>query len=354
MPLNRRHLLKSAPYLVATPLLLTSPLRAAKIEFPAALLIPKTGEHAALGRSMERAAALALGTAGALAQGASGARQLLVFDTLGTPAGAVAAAKAALRAKARIVLGPLLAGEVPGVISVVGKTVPVLAFSNDAALRESGAFVLGITAAQSVTAVLRYAAGRGIRRLAVGGSGAWGAQVATAAHDAARALNIEILPLPGEDAGHLPHMSSGGDSQPDAVLMADIAALAEYAPVLKAQGMQMLGAFNGFDIPTETLRSIDGAWFAAPDPTVFAGFARAFEDRNGSPPGIITALAYDAMLIVQQMRAGGGVDRSALLATAFPGGACGALRFREDGSAARSLATLTATGGALHVIAPPA
>ncbi|WP_428332308.1 hypothetical protein [Novosphingobium sp.] len=349
MPLDRRQVLRSAPYFAATPLLLASswaPLFAAKIEFPAALLVPKTGVHAALGRSMERAAMLA--------QGTTGAKQLLVFDTMGTPAGAIAATRAALRAKARIVLGPLLAGEVPGVVGAAGKAVPVLAFSNDAALRESGAFVLGITAAQSVTAVMRYAAGRGIRRLAVGGTGAWGAQVAAAAHDAARALNVEIVAMPGENPAQLPHMSSAGDGQPDAVLMADIAALAEFAPMLKDQGIQMLGAFSGLDFPSDTLRNIEGTWLAAPDPAGFAGFAHAFEDRNGSPPGIITALAYDAVQIVQQMRAIGGVDRSGLLAAPFPGGACGTVRFREDGSAARSLAILAVTNAALHVIAPPA
>jgi len=315
-----------------------SPLSAAKIEFPAALLVPKTGVHAALGRSMERGAMLA--------QGTTGAKQLLVFDTMGTAAGAIAAAKAALHAKARILLGPLLASEVPGVVGVAGTAVPVLAFSNDAALRESGAFVLGITAAQSVTAVLHYAAGRGIRRLAVGGAGAWGAQVSAAAHDAGRALNIELVALPG--------MNASDDALPDAVLMSDIDALAQMAPTLTAKGVQMLGAFPGLDFPTETLRSVEGTWLAAPDPAGFAGFARAFEDRNGSPPGIITGLAYDAVHIVQQMRAIGGVDRSGLLAAAFPGGACGAIRFREDGSAARSLAILAVTSGALHVIAPPA
>ncbi len=349
MSLDRRQVLRSAPYLVATPLLLASswsPLSAAKIEFPAALLVPRTGVHAALGRSMERAAMLA--------QGTTGAKQLLVFDTTGTAAGAIAAAKAALRAKARILLGPLLASEVPGVVSVAGTAVPVLAFSNDAALRESGAFVLGITAAQSVTAVLRYAAGRGIRRLAVGGAGAWGAQVSAAARDAGRALNIEVVGLPGDGLTHLPQMTSSDDALPDAVLMSDIDALAQMAPTLTAKGIQMLGAFPGLDFPTETLRAIEGTWLAAPDPAGFAGFARAFEDRNGSPPGIITALAYDAVHIVQQMRAIGGVDRSGLLAAAFPSGACGAIRFREDGSAARSLAILTVTNAALHVIAPPA
>ena len=348
MPLDRRQLLKSAPYVVATPLLLTSswsPLLAAKIEFPAALLVPMTGDHAALGRSMARAAMLA--------QGTTGAKQLLVFDTQGTPQGAIAAARAALHAKARIMLGPLLAGEVPGVVGIAGKIVPVVAFSNDAALRESGAFLMGITAAQSVTAVVHYAAGRGIRRLAVGGPGPWGAQVAAAAHDAARTQNFEIVALPGADPGHLPHLSSSDDTAPDAVLMSDIGALAEIAPMLNAQGIQMLGAFSGLDFSTETLRSIEGTWLAAPDPASFAGFAHAFEERNGSPPGIITALAYDAVRIVQQMRAIGGVDRSGLLAAPFPGGACGAIRFREDGSAARSLAVLAVANAALHVIAPP-
>ncbi len=342
MPTDRRQLLRSAPLGLVAPSLLApsfwSALAAAKPAFPAALLVPKSGEHAALGRSMERAAILA--------QAASDAKQFHVFDTLGTAEGAIVAAKLARRGGARILLGPIFAAELPGVMAVAGPALPVLSFSNDATLRESGAFVMGITAAQIVTALLRYAAGRGVRRVAVapGPALGWSAQVAAAAGEAARLLGLELVTLP-----------AAGDASglADAVLISDSDGLASAGPAMTRQGVQVLGAIAGTDLAPETLRRLDGAWFAAPDPARFASFARAYEDRVGSAPGLITGLAYDAMRIVLQLRQGGGIDRSALLAATGFQGVCGDVRFREDGSAARALAILVVKNANLVSVTPP-
>ena len=348
MTMDRRRLLRSAPALLLgrsgllIPSLLApsfrSALSAATPEFPAALLVPRSGEHAALGRSMERAAMLA--------QGAGDAKLFHVCDTLGTPEGAIAAAKLARRGGARILLGPIFAAELPGVVAVAGPSVPVISFSNDASLRESGAFVFGITAVQIVTTLLRYAAGRGIRRVAVApdAAGGWGAQVLAAANQLARPLGLELVRLPAGWAQAVAGL-------PDAVLFGDSDQLTSAGPALTGRGVQVLGAISGLDLPAETLRTLEGAWFAAPDPAGFASFARAFEDRVGSPPGLITALAYDAVRIVQQLRHGGGVDRSALLAATGFNGVCGNLRFREDGSAARALAVLAVKNAKLVSVA---
>lgn len=288
-----------------------------------------------------------------LAQGAGNPRQLLVFDTLGTAAGAIAAARAARHSGASILLGPIFARELPGVIGVAGP-VPVISFSNDAALRESGAFVFGITATQIVSALLHHAAGRGIRRVAVApgtAPGAWNAQVAAAAVEAARELGLDLVALP---TGWMHTTATGRDGLPEAVLIADSDQLIAAGAVLTGKNVQVLGAIAGLDLPAEALRKLEGTWFAAPDPAAFASFAHAFEERVGSPPGLITGLAYDAVRIVRQLRLSGGVDRSGLLAATGFKGVCGNVRFREDGSAARSLAILAVKNANLVSIAPPA
>lgn len=317
------------------------------MKFPAALLIPKSGPHAALGRSMERAATLA--------QGGKASPELLVFDTGGTPEGAAGAARAARKAGATVILGPVFAREVPAVLAAAGGAVPVLSFSNDAALLDGGAFLLGITAQQEVAAILAYAAGRGIRRVGIGGAAdGWGGQVRAAAATAAAALGIDSYPLPAGDFSTLPATAGGvSDGLPDAVLMADAAGLARIAADLAARGVQALGAFLGLDLSPEQFRTLDGAWLSAPDPARFDGFARSFEQRNGSRPGMIAALAYDAANIARQLRLGGGTDRSALLATGFKA-ICGDLRFREDGSATRVLAILAVSAGGMRTVAQPA
>ena len=71
---------------------------------PVALLVPLTGPRARLGLSMQQAALLA-----------ENSTYVKSFDTAGTPQGAAAAAAAALRGKPALILGPLLAAEVPAV-----------------------------------------------------------------------------------------------------------------------------------------------------------------------------------------------------------------------------------------------
>lgn len=349
MPMDRRQLLQYSPsFLLASffPPFAAS-ASAAKADLTAALLIPQTGPHAALGRSMERAAMLA--------QATNAQSSLVVFDTGGTPEGAAAAASLALKKRASVILGPLMAGEVPGVAAAVGGTVPVISFSNDANLRESGAFLLGITARQSVRAILQYASDRGIRRVAVGGTDhGWGGQVRAAAEVEGTALGLAVSQLPGGDLSTVPgNVVGSADGLPDAVLMPDIPGLVKLAPQLASNGIQPLAALPELDLPREIFRQLEGTWLAAPDPAGFANFARQFEQRMGTRPGIIAALAFDAAGILNQMQQSGGLDRSAVLTANGFNGVCGHVRFREDGSAARSLTILELAAGGIRKIASP-
>jgi len=348
--MDRRQLLRFVPpFLIASSApSLWSPALAAKVKFLAALLVPKSGPHAALGRSMERAALLA--------QGTSDPKALMVFDTGGNPAGAAAAARAARKTGASVILGPVLASEVAPALAAAGPGAPVLAFSNDAQLLDRGAFLLGLTATQVVGSIMAYAARRGIRRFAIGSDpGTWGEQVQAAALKAATALGVHAYALPVGRVSTLTQSDDGsGDGLPDAVLMSSTGGLLAIAPAAAAMGVQMLGAMPTLDLSGDELARLDGTWLAAPDPARFATFARAFEERNGTRPGLIAGLAYDAVRIVQQLRLAGGADRSGLLVPDGFKAVCGDVRFRDDGSAARALAILAVTTGGLRTIAPQA
>lgn len=311
---------------------------AAKALPPAALLVPLTGDRAALGRSMARAATLAQG---------KDAKGLVVLDTGGTPGGAVAAARAALKRGAQLILGPLGSAEVPPVVAAAGG-MPVLAFSNDLALRESGAFLLGVTADQAVSPLLHYARSRGIRRVALlAGVDPWGAQVAAVATVAAQreGLDLATAPTGAALAGYL-----RGDLAPDALLASGD--LADAARAVGDSGVQLLGAFAGLDAAPAALAQIEGAWLSAPDPAGFRSFADAFEQQNGVAPGVIVGLAYDAANIAQTLRRAGSLDRSALLSGRVFDGVCGGVRFRADGSASRAMAILAVTRGS-YLLAQP-
>jgi ABC-type branched-subunit amino acid transport system substrate-binding protein len=309
-------------------------LAARKETRPVALLVPLTGSHAALGLSMQQAAMLPQSGTPA------GKPMLRVFDTAGTPAGAAAAARLALKAKAGMLLGPLTAAEVPAVVQAAGGKVPVLSFSNDMALRNSGAFLFGITASQSTQAILRYARTRGVRTvLVIGDGGAW----ATASTDVARAMEAELgMTVRAVTVAPGTPLPAVGDA-PDAVLVpGGGAALLAAARALRDAGVQLLATFQGVDYRPEALAALEGAWIASPDPEAFEGFAGAYSARNGGRPGTIAALAYDAAGIANQLRAADQFNREGLLGERGFECATGAVRFRTDGSCARSFAILLA------------
>lgn len=297
---------------------------------PVALLIPRTGPHAALGVSMERAAKLAENTPG----------RLLVFDTGGTAQGAHAAAVQAMKRKCAMILGPLTAAEVAPVAAVAGASIPVLAFSNDPGARAPGAFTLGVTATQVTGAVLRYARSRGVRRVAVIGDGErWATAAAEAAEGLQGELNLNVRRIDIAAGQALP---AAGDA-PDAVMIPGGGErLMAAARNLKDTGIQLLGTVQALDYKPASLEVLDGAWLASPDPTAFTNFSGAYEARMGGDAGVIAALAYDASSIARRLRDKNALNRAGLLAEPNWEAATGPLRFREDGSVARDMAIVVA------------
>lgn len=277
--------------------------------------------------------------------------ELIVIDTGGTPSGAAAAARMALRRNAKLILGPLFAPEVRPVLDSVGGKVPVLSFSNDSALRESGAFMLGITPGQLMSGILQYARGRGIRRVALfAGNDLWSARNAAAASTLQNSLGIDLVMLAAPPASAAELRQAAGDL-PDALLLPGSGAeLLAAARALRGSGVQLLGTMRGIDHSPSALALLQGAWFASPDPAAFAQFARMFEARHGSTPGAIAALAHDGAVIARDLRQADSLDRSGLLAARGFAGVTGTLRFRSDGSCTRELAILAADASGYSVV----
>ncbi|WCT72872.1 hypothetical protein PQ455_14690 [Sphingomonas naphthae] len=306
---------------------------------PAALLIPLSGPSAALGLSMQRAAALVQATGG------KAPAAITMYDTGGSAQGAAAAAVLAVKRGAPLILGPIFSAEVRAVAGAA--RVPILAFSNDESLRDSGAFLMGITASQCIAAIFGYARRRGVRQVAmVAGEGVWATQADAAARSIAPDLGLELLPVANADLATL--RAAGSGELPQALFVADggdrfLAAARSVA----GSGVQLLGTVQALDAAAQ--RVADGAWIAAPDPAAFAGFARDYEQRNGSKPGAIAAIAYDAVQIAQAFATTPRLDRAMLTQPAGFPGIAGAVRFRADGSATRELAILVAAADGFAV-----
>jgi ABC-type branched-subunit amino acid transport system substrate-binding protein len=296
---------------------------------PIALLLPLTGERARLGLSMRQAALLAENSA-----------FVQSYDTGGTAGGAAAAAALALKKGPALILGPLMAEEVPAVTSTIAGRVPIIAFSNDSVLKAPGTYIFGITAAQVTSAVLRYARTRGVRSVAViDDLSPWSSAAAVVAGRMEGELGIKVRVI--EVRAGVPAADTG--EPPDAVLIPGSGEpVLAAARNLKDTGVQLLGTFQGLDHRPDALATLDGAWIASPDPVAFGIFANAYTARNGGTAGTIAALAYDAAGIANSLRAAGKLNPEGLLNNEGFHGVAGPVRFRTDGSVARDFAILVA------------
>ena len=343
---NRRQVLGTA---LALPLAACAAATKGPGAASAALLVPLTGETAALGRNMARAAALA-GT------GRAAADLPQSYDTGDTPEGAAAAAQKALDAGARLLIGPLRSDQTPAVLAVAGD-VPVVTFSNDDALAGHGAFVLGITAAQSVAAMFSYAAAQGVKRLAVvAREGPLGVASIDAAVRIAQAggllLSATLLRDPAAPGLVQALRKASGGTLPQAVFLPDGGvALAGFATGLQGSTMQVMGSVQWGIGDVAVNPALEGAWFAAPAPDQFQPFADRFVARFDEEPGVVAALGYDAAVLALTLGDSQAMTRRGLLRPGGFTGALGHFRLRDDGRCQRDLAVLGVQARKIVVLA---
>ncbi|MGQ0566901.1 MAG: penicillin-binding protein activator [Gemmobacter sp.] len=310
----------------------------------AALLLPLTGAQGAVGQNMARAAGLAAGGQGGPP----------VFDTGDTAEGAAAAARAALDGGAKLLLGPLRSDQTPAVLAVAGN-VPVVTFSNDDTLAGQGAFVMGITPAQSVATMFSYARAQGLTRIAVVAADTpLGAATATAARAIGAAGGIEVTAVLLRDpgAGGLVATLRAEGGLPQAVFLPDGGrALAGFARGLAGSGVQLLGSVQWGVTDPGADANLSGAWFAAPPPDLFLPFADRFQAAHGEAPGVVAGLGHDAALLAMGLAQAKSLTRRGLTRKAGFTGVLGPFRFRDDGRCQRDLAVLTLDAGTLSVLA---
>lgn len=296
------------------------------------MLLPLAGPRAALGASMRQAAMLAQPPG----------FDLDILDTGGDPARAAERAAQAIAEGAGAILGPVTTGETIAVLDGIGGAVPVVTFSNNQALAGGGAFVFGITPEQSVETIFDHAMGRGLRDIAaVVAPGALGAASLAAAEDIAGRTGVDLVArvTAGPERAGLADRVFAGARPVDAVLIAAGGeALRAFARAIRARSdVPLLGTVQWSRGSPGAEPALRGGAFAAPDPASLAGFAARYEAANGAAPGVLAALAHDAVA----MAAAGGITPAALLRRSGYPGAVGDFRFRADRTMIRDLAVLT-------------
>ena len=370
----------TAPVAVAPP-----PVAAARNKV--ALLVPMTGANAAVGQSIANAATMALLDVG------DTRIDLQVYDT--ASGGAATAAAKAVGDGAKLFLGPLLAPDVRAVQGVAAANgVPVLTFSNDAALAGGGTFVMGFQPGQSIARIVGYARSRGVERFAaLVPSGLYGQRAATAflrAVEGAGGKAVAVTSYARTSAGLLQaarkltnydarHAAAAKSAalRPDgtiasvshaivpvgfdALLIADSGSIAAaVAPALVQFGATVL--IMGTELwnsepAIARAPALNGAVFAAVPDERFQQLAARYRVKFGGAPSRLASFGYDAVLLASGVAGSGWVPgtpfpRAGLSAAGGFTGIDGVFRFSGSGVAERGLEIEQVGPRGFAVVAP--
>lgn len=342
-----------------------------------AILLPMSGKHAKIGHSMLNAAQLALFDLG------FDTFELLPKDTMGTPDGARTAARQAVNDGAQITLGPLFSHSVKAASPIIHNAgINMVAFSTDWTLANKQTFLIGFLPFDQIERVTSYATRNGLTNIGVlSPQTSYGDAVISAYSQISRHVGIqnsrvERFSPQGNNLNLITRKFTNFDQRKasnntnampfDAVLM----------PVGGALARQVGSFLNHYDMPPSYVRrlgtglmddpilardkTLDGTWFAAPDPALRAKFENKYKQTYFEKPPRIASLAYDAtalsiILARMSLQKTGQADYSYNAITNPNGfaGVDGIFRFRKDGISERGLAVLEFNRGRIKVIDNP-
>lgn len=335
-----------------------------------AMLVPQTGPNAALGNALLQAAQLAVFDIN------EPMFQLVPKDTQGTAEGAARAADEAVREGARLILGPVFAGEVDAARKAARPYgVNVIGFSTDWRVAGDNAFIMGVLPFGQVERIAEYAARQGVRRVAViAGNDMYGDAVLSLFQTAAQRNGMTLAKVArvspdGRDVSTAVSSIAAGlkTDQPayDALFVPlGGQAIRIAASVLKNYGLaggriKLLGTGLWDDPAVLSDPNMSGALYAAPAPQVRASFERNYQRVYGSLPPRLASIGYDsaalAIIMARTISASGqrvSYDRNAFLNPNGFSGIDGIFRFKGNGLVERGMAVLQVGGGSSHLVDP--
>lgn len=366
-----------------------------------ALLLPLSGNSAALGRSMQNAAQLALFDA------TDATLSLRFHDTGDSPDGARVAAQRAVDDGAALILGPVFANAVSAVTPVArGAGVNVVAFSNTRSVAGPGTYLLGLMPRQQVVRAVAYAADKGAKRFAaLVPETAFGRQVAGDFRDAVASAGgsvakVQFYPADQRDLADVLRRLTGATGQPRAAVArpydpvpsvagraAVAAAQAEadeppppppdpgfdalYLPEAGPRLLSIATLLPYYNVDPKSVRllgmaawqdpalgkepALVGGTFAAPDPAPIAEFQSRYREAFGGAPDPLASLAYDATALAAVLASRpNGPDFSSAALTGPSGfaGASGLFRLLPTGEGERGLAVLAVQPAGFDVVDP--
>lgn len=323
-----------------------------------ALLVPMSGNTSAVGQALANATTMALLDTNA---------QNLRITTYDTGRGAGEAARQAIVDGNKLILGPLLASNVPAVQAQARPaSVPAIAFSNDTKVASPDVFLMGHVPEQSITRSVQWARARGSNSFAsLVPDGDYGQRSFAALENALAAYGGNLVARETYSRGNTSIVSAAQRLRTaggyDTVLIADGARLAtQAAGELKRDGAEntrILGTelWSGEAAITRS-GAVDGAIFSAVSDRRFKRFADSYEARFGTKPYRIATLGYDSVLLTLRVARDWEVgsnfpvnqlyDRGGFL------GVDGPFRFGRNGVAERALEVRQVSSGSVSQVDP--
>lgn len=337
------------------------------------LLLPLSGEAAAMGTALRDAAVLALFDKYATLRNPSVKVELITKDTGDSPEGARDAAAAAVKEGATLLLGPLFAPSVEAVkpLAKTGK-ITIISFSNRKEIAGDGVYVLGFDPAEQAQRVANYAYRRDINSVAaLVPNDAYGREVTQSFERIATLLGRKLDPVAryAPDGKGLAQQirtfaadgSNGARFRFSALLLPEagehLSTILEslQAANISSQTIQFLGTGVWDDKQIIRNHALNGAWLASSPPDIYARFEQRYKTTYGSTPPRLASLAYDAVALATTLATSPqGFSRAALENPAgFFGPANGIFRLKSDGTTQRGLAVLQVDGtSGFRVIEP--
>lgn len=329
-----------------------------------ALLLPLSGQAASVGRSMQNAAEMALFDAGV--QNFT----LIPRDTGGTPAGAEAAARAAMQDGAQLVLGPLFSESVTAAGRVAAASgVNVVAFTTDSMVAGGNVLIMGRLPVNQIDRVVTYSQQQGLNTFGLlAPDDRYGRAVSEALQDVAQRRGaglsrVQFYATAADNAYYSSVVrdmvqSAGYDALmiPDTGLrLRQVASLVPYYGLRRAQ-LLGTGIWDGENVGVE--QALRGALYAAPQPDLATrqSFEVRYRELYGAPAPSLATLAYDAVgLAIYLSQNPTGTTPFSMTALTNPNGFTGAdgiFRFRTDGRVERGLAVMRVTADGAEVVDP--
>ena len=327
------------------------------------LLLPLSGEHAILGHSMLDAARMAL------EKHSEGQIEILPQDTEGTPDGARQAARGALDAGARLLVGPVFRGNAAAVVPLARRAeVAVITFSNDRTLSAPGVFVFGLGPEQKIARLADLAREKGIDAVGLlAPESAYSRLILDLMKQEERAgrftvSDVVLYPPRTSFPALAPLVATlrhgwRGDGDPGALIVPmDGNYLAAVAQMLRNESEPLQLVSLDLDEPVfNPICDLDGVWYVFPaGDQARQRLVRRYIKAFGRRPGWMELMAYDVVAVIANRAEAAGSPPSLVRMTeerAYAG-VTGLFRFSPGGHVERALAVKAVRKKRPRVVSP--